>query len=122
MDSKCKGCCAIIPPENATPCKFCKTLEQDKISVFCKRCTKKCDKCLVRGCKECIEVACSDCGIRLCVNCAGNESILCDCYGECSICGTDLSKGKPCTACKVRYCNSCISDSENRCKECGSKE
>jgi hypothetical protein len=126
MENKCKGCRAIIPPENATSCQLCKTEEEDKcVPLFCKRCTKKCHKCKAKGCKDCVEVACCDCGIRLCVNCTGDDNILCDCYGECSICGTDINRsedGWPCAACNIWYCNGCRSDSENQCTECGPKD
>jgi hypothetical protein len=49
---------------------------------------------------------------------------MCDCFGKCNTCGTDVSRGSgwPCGECKIWNCSDCKKSDNNRCKECGPPE
>ena len=138
----CQKCKIDIPLANAIICKFCNNIddeededeekdieskfieEKDELSIFCMKCSRKCEHCNIRGCKECIDTACCDCGIRLCPNCTGDDSY-CNCYGKCKICNTSVNcneDGWPCYECKIWYCNGCRLDDDNPCGSCNPQD
>jgi hypothetical protein len=46
---------------------------------------------------------------------------MCDCFGKCYTCGTDVSRGSgwPCGECGIWNCRDCKKSDKNPCKECG---
>ena len=96
--------------------------------VKCKSCETEinletviaCDRCKVSGCSECIKTECCDCSIQMCRACSDIDDIMCDCYGKCNTCGTDVSRGSgwPCSECRIWNCRDCRR-CDNPCKECG---
>ena len=136
----CESCRTVHPLEKAIRCEFCNINdesddndEDDDVSVdswdgkkkhlFCKKCTRMCDACEIRGCKECVEFACCDCGYNMCIECRNNE-VDCGCYGKCYSCGDDVNRGSegwPCGECEKWYCRGCRRG-DNPCKECGPEE
>ena len=66
--------------------------------LLCKNCTYTCDRCKVGGCSQCIKTECCDCSIQLCRKCSDVDDLMCDCFGKCYTCGTDVSRGSgwPC--------------------------
>jgi hypothetical protein len=144
---KCKSCETVHPLEKAIRCELCNINDESEASeddeasleeasaneiverdswdgkikhLFCKKCTRKCDACEVRGCKECVEFVCCDCGYNMCYECRNNE-VDCGCYGHCYSCGVDVNRGSdgwPCGECEKWYCRDCR-QCDNPCKECG---
>ena len=88
--------------------------------LLCKNCTYTCDRCKVGGCRECVKTECCDCCIQLCRVCSDDDG-LCDCFGKCYTCGTDVSRGSgwPCGECGIWNCSDCKKCDNNSCKECG---
>ncbi len=136
---KCKSCEKEISEEKAILCEWCnREIEEEEEELeytldkrqddrephlFCKKCTKMCDACEIRGCEECVTFACCDCGYYMCVECRDNE-VDCGCYGHCYSCRTDVNRGEdgwPCGECEKWYCRDCIR-CDNPCKECGPEE
>jgi len=89
--------------------------------LLCKNCTYICDRCKVGGCNECIKTECCDCSIQLCRKCSDVDDLMCDCFGKCYTCGTDVSRGSgwPCGECGIWNCSDCKKSDKNPCKECG---
>ena len=50
-----------------------------------------CDRCKVGGCSKCVKTECCDCSIQMCRACSDIDDGMCDCYGKCYTCGTDVS-------------------------------
>ncbi len=96
---KCESCESDITLENITPC----------------------DRCKVSGCFECVKTECCDCSIQMCRACSNIDDIMCDCFGKCNTCGTDVSRGSgwPCGECGIWNCRDCKKSDKNPCKECG---
>jgi hypothetical protein len=96
---KCESCNSDITLENITPC----------------------DRCKVNGCFECVKTECCDCSIEMCRKCMNIDDIMCDCYGKCNTCGTDVSRGSgwPCGECGIWNCPQCKKSVKNLCKDCG---
>ena len=72
--------------------------------LLCKNCTYTCDRCKVGGCSQCIKTECCDCSIQLCRKCSDVDDLMCDCFGKCYTCGTDVSRGSgwPCNECRIK--------------------
>ena len=89
--------------------------------LLCKNCTYTCDRCKVSGCSECVKTECCDCSIQLCRKCSDVDDLMCDCFGKCYTCGTDVSRGSgwPCGECGIWNCSDCKKRDNNSCKECG---
>ncbi len=89
--------------------------------LLCKNCTYTCDRCKVGGCSKCVQTECCDCSIELCRACSNIDDIMCDCFGKCNTCGTDVSRGSgwPCGECGIWNCSDCKKSDKNPCKECG---
>ncbi len=89
--------------------------------LLCKNCTYTCDRCKVGGCSQCIKTECCDCSIQMCRKCSDVDDIMCDCFGKCNTCGTDVSRGSgwPCGECGIWNCRDCKKSDKNPCKECG---
>ena len=89
--------------------------------LLCKNCTYICDRCKVGGCSKCVKTECCDCSIELCRACSNIDDIMCDCFGKCNTCGTDVSRGSgwPCGECGIWNCSDCKKSDKNPCKECG---
>ena len=96
---KCELCETIITLENISPCDICKVI----------------------GCYECVKTECCDCCIQLCRKCSDIDDLMCDCFGKCNTCGTDVSRGSgwPCDKCGIWNCSECKKSVKNLCKECG---
>ena len=80
-----------------------------------------CDRCKVSGCSECVKTECCDCSIQMCRACSDVDDGMCDCFGKCNTCGTDVSRGSgwPCGECRIWNCRDCKKSDKNPCKECG---
>ena len=80
-----------------------------------------CDRCNVSGCYECVKTECCDCSIEMCRKCSDVDDLMCDCFGKCYTCGTDVSRGSgwPCNECRIWNCSDCKKLDKNNCKECG---
>ena len=80
-----------------------------------------CDRCKVSGCYECVKTECCDCSIEMCRKCIDVDDLMCDCFGKCYTCGTDVSRGSgwPCNECRIWNCRDCKTSVNNHCKECG---
>ncbi len=124
----CELCDKQIQLADAIICKLCdKDYDSDDDEpsdksqhMFCKKCTRRCFVCEVRGCTDCVEVVCCDCGERMCSDCRNGDD-LCGCYGNCSSCGTEVNRGSdgwPCGACDQWLCSGCCR-CDNSCPECG---
>ena len=89
--------------------------------LLCKNCTYTCDRCKVGGCSKCIKTECCDCSIEICRDCSNIDDFVCDCFGKCNTCGTDVSRGSgwPCSDCGIWNCPDCKKSDKNPCKECG---
>jgi hypothetical protein len=89
--------------------------------LLCKNCTYTCDRCKLGGCSQCIKTECCDCSIQLCRKCSDVDDLMCDCFGKCYTCGTDVSRGSgwPCGECGIWNCRDCKKSDKNPCKECG---
>lgn len=89
--------------------------------LLCKNCTIICDRCKVGGCSECVKTECCDCSIQTCRKCSDVDDFMCDCFGKCYTCGTDVSRGSgwPCGECGIWNCRDCKKSDKNPCKECG---
>lgn len=89
--------------------------------LLCKNCTIICDRCKVGGCFECVKTECCDCSIQTCRKCSDVDDFMCDCFGKCYTCGTDVSRGSgwPCGECGIWNCRDCKKSDKNPCKECG---
>jgi hypothetical protein len=147
--SECKSCQTKFESEKkAIHCRWCDGWEEDDdetsegsncceatkgsdsdqstsnaTSFYCRKCTRRCWHCEVRGCLECVDVVCCDCCVRMCMDCANND-ILCGCYGECYCCGRDINRGAngwPCNDCDKWYCDGCRYG-DNDCQECNPRE
>jgi hypothetical protein len=96
---KCELCETIITLENISPCDICKVI----------------------GCFECVKTECCDCCIQLCRKCSDIDDLMCDCFGKCNTCGTDVSRGSgwPCDKCGIWNCPECKKSVKNLCNECG---
>ena len=136
----CESCDKKIQLADAIICKLCDedydsedseddnehiVLSDKKESqhLFCKKCTRRCFVCNVRGCTDCVEVVCCDCGERMCSDCRNGDD-LCGCYGHCSSCGTEVNRGAdgwPCGECDQWLCSGCCR-CDNSCPECGTGE
>jgi hypothetical protein len=57
----------------------------------------------------------------MCRACSDVDDGMCDCYGKCYTCGTDVSRGSgwPCSECRIWNCRDCKKNDKNPCKECG---
>jgi hypothetical protein len=57
----------------------------------------------------------------MCRKCSDVDDIMCDCFGKCNTCGTDVSRGSgwPCGECGIWNCRDCKKSDKNPCKECG---
>ena len=89
--------------------------------LLCKNCTYTCDRCKVGGCSKCIKTECCDCSIEICRACSNIDDFMCDCFGKCNTCGTDVSRGSgwTCDECRIWNCSDCKKLDKNHCKECG---
>jgi len=131
----CKSCEKKIQLADAISCKWCNSNDYSEDSddvvpsenkeshLFCKKCTRRCFVCDVRGCTDCIDVVCCDCGERMCCKCRNGDD-LCGCYGNCYSCGTEVNRGSegwPCNDCDKWYCDGCR-QGDNPCPECGPGE
>jgi hypothetical protein len=60
----------------------------------------------------------------MCRKCSDVDDVMCDCFGKCNTCGTDVSRGSgwPCGECKIWNCSDCKKSDNNCCKECGPPE
>jgi hypothetical protein len=89
--------------------------------LLCNNCTIICDRCKVGGCSKCVNTECCDCSIQLCRKCSDVDDLMCDCFGKCYTCGTDVSRGSgwPCGECGIWNCRDCKKSDKNSCKECG---
>ena len=126
--TKCISCKTDILLENAMLLHWCTketvVSETDVIleqPLLCKNCTIICDRCKVGGCSECVKTECCDCSIQLCIKCSDVDDLMCDCFGKCYTCGTDVSRGSgwPCGECGIWNCRDCKKSDKNTCKECG---
>ena len=134
ITNNCESCDEKIQLADAIICKLCDNIDDDSDDdepsdkkesqhLFCKKCTRRCFVCNVRGCTDCIEVVCCDCGERMCSDCRNGDD-LCGCYGHCSSCGTEVNRGSegwPCNDCDKWYCDGCRRG-DNPCPECGPGE
>ena len=86
--------------------------------LLCKNCTYICDRCKVGGCSKCVKTECCDCSIQMCRKCSDIDDIMCDCFGKCNTCGTDVSRGSgwPCDECGIWNCSDCKKSDKNPCK------
>ena len=131
---KCECCKTDILLENAMLLHWCDrevvqdcvfTLEllkeEKELPLLCKNCTYTCDRCKVGGCSECVKTECCDCSIQMCRKCSDIDDVMCDCFGKCNTCGTDVSRGLgwPCGECGIWNCSDCKKSVKNPCKECG---
>jgi hypothetical protein len=128
---KCVSCKTDILLENAMLLHWCEIKEAEVESaneivaedqpLLCKNCTYTCDRCKVGGCSECVKTECCDCSIQLCRVCSDVDDLMCDCFGKCYTCGTDVSRGSgwPCGECGIWNCRDCKKSDKNPCKECG---
>jgi hypothetical protein len=128
---KCVKCKSDILLENAMLLHWCErkdtSAEAEVVSeaevqpLLCKNCTYICDRCKVGGCSECVKTECCDCSIQLCRKCSDVDDLMCDCFGKCYTCGTDVSRGSgwPCGECGIWNCRDCKKSDKNSCKECG---
>lgn len=130
----CESCEKKIQLADAIICKWCDSdydsdddvvpsENKESQHLFCKKCTRRCFVCNVRGCTDCIEVVCCDCGERMCSDCRNGDD-LCGCYGHCYSCGTEVNRGSegwPCNDCDKWYCDGCRRG-YNPCPECGPGE
>ena len=130
---KCVSCKTEILLENVMLLHWCDkenaSKTEDKASsseaeeppLLCKNCTYTCDRCKVGGCSECVKTECCDCSIQLCRACSDIDDLMCDCFGTCYTCGTDVSRGSgwPCGECGIWNCLDCKKSDNNHCKECG---
>ena len=132
ITNTCESCDKKIILADAIICKLCdKNYDSDDDDepsdkpqhLFCKKCTRRCFVCNVRGCTNCVEVVCCDCGERMCSDCRDGDD-LCGCYGNCSSCGTEVNRGSdgwPCGECDQWLCSWCCR-CDNSCPECGTGE
>lgn len=140
ITNTCESCDKKIQLADAIICKLCDNIDDDDDSdddnehvipsdkkesqhLFCKKCTRRCFVCNVRGCTDCVEVVCCDCGERMCSDCRNGDD-LCGCYGHCSSCGTEVNRGAdgwPCGECDQWLCSGC-GRYGNSCPECGTGE
>jgi hypothetical protein len=128
--TKCAKCKSDILLENAMLLHWCDTRSSEATKetvvnleqpLLCKNCTYTCDRCKVGGCSECVKTECCDCSIQLCRVCSDVDDLMCDCFGKCYTCGTDVSRGSgwPCGECGIWNCRDCKKSDKNPCKECG---
>lgn len=143
----CKSCKKTVKMANIIICKMCdKDYDSDDYDedededdedgesvkdvappaehLFCKKCTRRCFVCEIRGCMDCVSTVCCDCSERMCRKCRNGDE-LCGCYGNCSSCGTDVNRGSdgwPCGECDKWLCSGCCRCSDNKCPECGPGE
>jgi hypothetical protein len=128
----CNSCKTVILLENAMLLHWChRKVDVDSVftlalpskepPLLCKNCTYTCDRCKVSGCDECVKTECCDCSIQLCRKCSDVDDLMCDCFGKCYTCGTDVSRGSgwPCGECGIWNCRDCKKSDKNHCKECG---
>ena len=130
----CKCCKTLTSLENAMLLHWCDKEEEDDCvfkldlptkekepPLLCKNCTYTCDRCKVGGCSECVKTECCDCSIMMCIKCSDVDDVMCDCFGKCNTCGTDVSRGSgwPCGECGIWNCPDCKKSDKNTCKECG---
>ena len=136
ITNNCESCDEKIQLADAIICKLCNedydsdddeddvpSENKESQHLFCKKCTRRCFVCNVRGCTDCIEVVCCDCGERMCTDCRNGDD-LCGCYGNCYSCGTEVNRGSegwPCNDCDKWYCDGCR-QGDNPCPECGPGE
>ena len=135
ITNTCESCDKQIQLADAIICKLCDedydsedsedepSDKKESQHLFCKKCTRRCFVCNVRGCTNCVEVVCCDCGERMCSDCRNNDD-LCGCYGHCSSCGTEVNRGAdgwPCGECDQWLCSGCCR-CDNSCPECGTGE
>lgn len=129
MTTKCAKCNSDILLEDAMLLHWCeiKVANSSEVAVanlekplLCKNCTYTCDRCKVGGCFECVKTECCDCSIQMCRKCSDMDDIMCDCFGKCNTCGTDVSRasGWPCGECGIWNCPDCRKSDKNPCKEC----
>ena len=119
----CKWCDSDYDSENDDDEDVVPSKNKESQHLFCKKCTRRCFVCNVRGCTDCIEVVCCDCGERMCSDCRNGDD-LCGCYGNCYSCGTEVNRGSegwPCNDCDKWYCDGCR-QGDNPCPECGPGE
>ena len=126
---KCAKCKSDILLENAVLLHWCTketVISANEIvaevkPLLCKNCTIICDRCKVGGCSQCVKTECCDCSIQLCRVCSDVDDLMCDCFGKCYTCGTDVSRGSgwPCGECGIWNCRDCKKSDKNLCKECG---
>ena len=126
--TKCAKCKSDILLEDAMLLHWCEIKDTSEAAVeaevqplLCKNCTYTCDRCKVSGCSECVKTECCDCSIQLCRKCSDVDDLMCDCFGKCYTCGTDVSRGSgwPCSECGMWNCRDCKKSDKNSCKECG---
>jgi hypothetical protein len=126
--TKCAKCKSDILLEDAMLLHWCEIKDTSEAAVeaevqplLCKNCTYTCDRCKVGGCSECVKTECCDCSIQLCRVCSDVDDLMCDCFGKCNTCGTDVSRGSgwPCGECGIWNCRDCKKSDKNPCKECG---
>ena len=127
--TKCAKCKLDILLENAMLLHWCtketvvstNEIVAEAKPLLCNNCTYTCDRCKVGGCSECIKTECCDCSIQLCHVCSDVDDLMCDCFGKCYTCGTDVSRGSgwPCGECGIWNCSDCKKRDNNPCKECG---
>ena len=127
--TKCAKCKLDILLENAMLLHWCSeaeaAVEEAVVNLdqplLCKNCTYTCDRCKVGGCSKCIKTECCDCSIQMCRACSDIDDGMCDCFGKCYTCGTDVSRGSgwPCGECGIWNCSDCKKSDKNPCKECG---
>ena len=132
--TKCVSCKTDILLENAMLLHWCERKDTSETEaganeilatvvqpLLCKNCTYTCDRCKVGGCSECVKTECCDCSIQLCIKCSDVDDLMCDCFGKCYTCGTDVSRGSgwPCGECGIWNCRDCKKSDKNLCKECG---
>ena len=108
---------------------FINTIVESTSFVKCQSCDSditlenviSCDRCKVNGCSKCVKTECCDCSIQMCRACSNIDDVMCDCYGKCNTCGTDVSRGSgwPCGECRIWNCSDCKKSVNNLCKECG---
>jgi hypothetical protein len=132
----CKSCKTDNLLENVMLLHWCSEAEAEAVveveeavvnldqPLLCKNCTYTCDRCKVGGCSKCVKTECCDCSIQMCRKCSDVDDIMCDCFGKCNTCGTDVSRGSgwPCGECRIWNCRDCKKSDNNRCKECGPPE
>jgi len=132
----CKCCKTVISLENVMLLHWCGKEEEEEDDcvfkldlptkekeppVLCKNCTYTCDRCKVGGCSECVKTECCDCSIMMCIKCSDIDDVMCDCFGKCNTCGTDVSRGSgwPCGECGIWNCPDCKKSDKNPCEQCG---